>query len=110
LNPSFSSPRSPPTCQDPAIQRLEDLIPDFVAGVMRTAVALRLREQELKERELERQKRAQEMIKLREQIEAEERLPGVPSRQFEAILSIFATNLLPNCPLRKWATTESFRF
>jgi hypothetical protein len=40
---------------------------------MRTAVALRLHEQELKERELERQKRAQEMIKLREQIEVEER-------------------------------------
>jgi hypothetical protein len=58
---------------DAKIQRLEDLIPDFVAGVMRTAVALRLREQELKERELERQKRAQEMIKLREQIEAEEK-------------------------------------
>jgi hypothetical protein len=58
---------------DAKIQRLEDLIPDFVAGVMRTAVALRLREQELKESELERQKRAQEMIKLREQIEAEEK-------------------------------------
>jgi hypothetical protein len=58
---------------DAKIQRLEDLIPDFVAGVMRTAVALRLHEQELKERELERQKRAQEMIKLREQIEAEEK-------------------------------------
>ena len=58
---------------DAKIQRLEDLIPDFVAGLMRTAVALRLHEQELKERELERQKRAQEMIKLREQIEAEEK-------------------------------------
>ena len=62
-----------PGWADAKIQRLEDLIPDFVAGVMRTAVALRLHEQELKERELDRQKRAQEMIKLREQIEVEEK-------------------------------------
>jgi hypothetical protein len=58
---------------DAKVQRLEDLVPDFTAGVMRTAVALRRHEQEVKERELERQKRAQEMIKLREQIEGEEK-------------------------------------
>jgi len=48
-------------------------ISDFSAGVMRTAVALRRHEQELKERESERQRRVQEMIKLRAQIEAEEK-------------------------------------
>ncbi len=58
---------------DAKIQRVEDLIPDFVAGLMHTAVVLQREEEELKQRELERQKRAQEMVKLREQVEAEEK-------------------------------------
>ena len=58
---------------DAKTQRVEDLIPDFVAGLMRTAVVLRREEEELKQRELERQKRAEEMVKLREQVEAEEK-------------------------------------
>jgi len=29
-----------------------------------------------------------------------QRLPSVPSRHFEAVLGIFTTNLLPNCPVR----------
>jgi len=58
---------------DAKIQRVEALIPDFVAGLMRTAVALRRQEEELKQCELERQKRAEKMIKLREQVDAEEK-------------------------------------
>ncbi len=58
---------------DAKIQRVENLIADFVVALMRTAVVLRREEEENKQRELERQRRAQEMIKLREQIEAEEK-------------------------------------
>ena len=54
-------------------QKVEDLVPDLVAGLMRTAIVLRREEEERKKRELERQQRVQEMIKLREQVEAEEK-------------------------------------
>ena len=54
-------------------QRVEDLIPQFVAGLMRVAVVLRRQTEEQKKREEERQQREREMFKLRAQIEAEEK-------------------------------------
>lgn len=58
---------------DAKIQRLETLIADFVAGLMRTAVVARRREQEHKRREAEQQKRAQERAQLAKDIEDEEK-------------------------------------
>jgi hypothetical protein len=57
---------------DAKIQRVEKLIPDFVAGLMRTAIVLRRDEEEKKRRELEQQQRERERAELRKQIEAEE--------------------------------------
>ena len=58
--------------RDAKVQRIENLIPDFVAGLMRTAVVLRQKEEERKRRELEEQKRAQNLAQLRKDIEEEE--------------------------------------
>jgi hypothetical protein len=58
---------------DAKLQRVENLIPDFVAGLMRIAVALRRKEEERKRREAEEQKRAQERAQLREEIQEEEK-------------------------------------
>jgi hypothetical protein len=58
---------------DGKVQRVEAFIADFVAGLMRTAVALRRQEEELKRREAEQQKRAQEMAQLRKDIQDEEK-------------------------------------
>ena len=57
---------------DAKIQRVEKLIPDFVAGLMRTAIVLRRDDEEKNRRELERQQREPERAELRKQIEAEE--------------------------------------
>ena len=57
---------------DAKVQRVEKLIPDFVAGLMRTAVVLRRQEEERSRRELEQKKREQERAELRKQVEAEE--------------------------------------
>jgi hypothetical protein len=58
---------------DGKVQRVEAFIADFVAGLMRTAVALRRQEEERKRREAEQQKRAQEMTQLRKDIQYEEK-------------------------------------
>jgi hypothetical protein len=56
---------------DAKVQRVEDLIGDFVAGLIRTAVALRRQEEERKQREAEQQKRAQERATLLKDIQEE---------------------------------------
>lgn len=58
---------------DAKIQRIENMIPDFVAGLMRIAVVLRQKAEEEKWRELAEQKRARELEKLRKDIEEEEK-------------------------------------
>lgn len=58
---------------DAKLQRVENLIPDFVAGLMRIAVALRRKEEERKRREAEEQKRARERAQLQEEIQEEEK-------------------------------------
>jgi hypothetical protein len=58
---------------DAKVQRIESLIADFLAGLMRTAVALRRQEEERKQREAEEKRRAQERVQLQKEIEAEEK-------------------------------------
>ena len=58
---------------DAKVQRIESVIPDFVAGLMRTAVVLRQKEEERKRQELEEQKRARELAQLQKDIEEEEK-------------------------------------
>ncbi|MFB3922672.1 MAG: hypothetical protein ACE145_13180 [Terriglobia bacterium] len=58
---------------DAKVQRIENLVPDFVAGLMRTAVAIRRQEDERKKREAEQQKRAQERAQLQKDIQEEEK-------------------------------------
>lgn len=53
------------------VQRIENLIADFVAAVMRTAVALRRQEEERKQRESEQAKRAHERAQLQKDIQEE---------------------------------------
>lgn len=57
---------------DAKVQRIENVIADFVAGLMRTAVALRRQEEERKRRDAEQQRRAQEREQLRKDIQEEE--------------------------------------
>jgi hypothetical protein len=59
--------------RDAKIQRIENLISDFVAGLMRIAVVLRQKQEEREREKLEEQKRAQEMAHLRKDIEEEEK-------------------------------------
>lgn len=56
---------------DAKIQRVEKLIPDFVAGLMRTAVAIQREENERQRRQEEQQRQEQERATLRKQIEEE---------------------------------------
>ena len=58
---------------DAKVRRIENLVPDFVAGLLRTAVALRRQEEDRKKREAEQQKRAQERAQLQKDIEEEEK-------------------------------------
>jgi hypothetical protein len=58
---------------DAKIQKVESLIGDFVAGLMRTAIALRRQEEERKRCEAEEQKKARERAQLREDIQEEEK-------------------------------------
>jgi hypothetical protein len=58
---------------DAKVQRIENRIGDFVAGLMRTAVMLRRQEEERKAREEQEKKRAQERTQLREEIQEEEK-------------------------------------
>lgn len=58
---------------DAKVQRIEDLIADFVAGLMRTSVALRRQEEERKQREADEQRRARERTQLQKEIQEEEK-------------------------------------
>jgi hypothetical protein len=58
---------------DAKVQRVESLIADFVAGLMRTSVALRRQEEERRRRDAEQQKRAQERAQLQKDIQEEEK-------------------------------------
>lgn len=58
---------------DAKLQRIENLVADFVAGLMRTAVAMRRQEDERRRREAERDRRAREVEQLRKDIQEEEK-------------------------------------
>jgi hypothetical protein len=58
---------------DAKVQRNENVIPDFVAGLMRTAVAQRRQEEERKQREADEQRRVQERAQLQKEIQEEEK-------------------------------------
>jgi hypothetical protein len=58
---------------DAKVQRIENLVADFVAGLMRTAVALRRQEEERKQREADEQRRVQERAQLQKDIQEEEK-------------------------------------
>lgn len=58
---------------DAKVQRVESLIAEFVAGLMRTVVALRRQEEARKQREAEEQRRAKEAVQLRQDIQEEEK-------------------------------------
>ena len=59
---------------DAKVRRVENLIADFVAGLLRTAVALRRQEAEdSKKREAEEQRRMQERAQLQKEIQEEEK-------------------------------------
>ena len=58
---------------DARVQRVENLIADFIAGLMRTAVALRCQAEERKRREAKEQKRTKEREQLRKDIQEEEK-------------------------------------
>lgn len=59
--------------RDAKVQRVENLIADFVAGLVRTSVAMRRQEEERKRREAEQQKQAQERAQLAKDIQDEEK-------------------------------------
>jgi hypothetical protein len=61
---------------DAKVRRIENLVVDFVAGLLRTAVALRRQEEDRKKREAEEQKRRQEQAQLQKDIQEEERKLG----------------------------------
>jgi hypothetical protein len=58
---------------DAKVQRIENYVADFVAGLMRTAVAQRRQEEERKKREAEEKKRQQERVQLQKDIQEEEK-------------------------------------
>ena len=58
---------------DAKVQQIENLVADFVAGLMRTAVALRRQEEERKKRQAEEQIHAQERAKLQKDVQEEEK-------------------------------------
>ncbi|MGO9432876.1 MAG: hypothetical protein ACLP00_01110 [Terracidiphilus sp.] len=58
---------------DAKIQRIENLVPDFVAGLMRTAVSVRRQDEQRKKEQGEQERRAREREHLREAIAKEEK-------------------------------------
>jgi hypothetical protein len=58
---------------DAKVQRVEDFIADFVAGLIRTALSLRRQEEERKQSEAEEQKREQQRARLQKDIQEEEK-------------------------------------
>jgi predicted RNase H-like nuclease (RuvC/YqgF family) len=57
---------------DAKVQRLENLIPDVIAGLIRTAVSLRKQEEDRIRREADEQRRTREREQLRKDIKEEE--------------------------------------
>jgi hypothetical protein len=57
---------------DAKVQRVESRIADFVAGLMRTAIAQRRREEKRKRDEAEKEKRARERAQLQKDVQEEE--------------------------------------
>ena len=57
---------------DAKVQRVESRIADFVAGLMRTAVAQRRREEKRKRDEAEKDRRARERVQLQKDVQQEE--------------------------------------
>ena len=55
-------------CGNARVRRIENLVADFVAGLVRTAVALRRQAERSKKREAEEQKRRQERAQLQKHI------------------------------------------
>lgn len=58
---------------DAKTQRVESLIADFVAGLLRTAVSLRRQKEEQSQQELERKRREEERGQLRQHVQEEEK-------------------------------------
>lgn len=58
---------------DGKVQRIENMVPEIVAGLMRTALSLRRQDEQRKREEAERERRAREREQLRNQIEDEEK-------------------------------------
>lgn len=58
---------------DAKVQRIENLIPDFVAGLMRTSIAQQRQDAERKQREADDQRRARERAQLQKDIQEEEK-------------------------------------
>jgi hypothetical protein len=58
---------------DAKVQRIENLVPDFVAGLMRMAIAIRRQDEARKQREADEQKRIQERAQLQKDIQEEEK-------------------------------------
>jgi predicted RNase H-like nuclease (RuvC/YqgF family) len=58
---------------DAKVQRLENVVPEIVAGLMPTAVALRRQDEDRKREEAERERKAREREQLRKEIEEEEK-------------------------------------
>lgn len=59
--------------RDAKVQRLENMVAEFVAALMRTAVSLRRQDEERRRQEAEREKSAREREQLRKEIEEEEK-------------------------------------
>ena len=58
---------------DTKTQQIENLVADFVAGLLRTAASLRRQKEEQKQQEIERKKREEERWQLRQDIQEEEK-------------------------------------
>jgi hypothetical protein len=70
---SWQNPGLRTKWSDAKIQRIENMIPDFVAGLIRIGIVLRQDAEAKKRRELAEQRRARELEKLRKDIEEEEK-------------------------------------
>lgn len=57
---------------DAKVRRIESVVPDFIAGMLRTAVAIRRQEEERKQREANEQKRLKERVQVQKDIQEEE--------------------------------------
>jgi hypothetical protein len=69
---------------DAKVQRLENMVAEIVAGLMRTAVSLRRQDEVRKREEAEREKRAREREQLRKDIDEEEKKLQDPNDSVKA--------------------------